>query len=123
MRLPWVDEEFLQTYDRVLNYLIDYGRRFLVPSTSLPLYLPHLDDLSDDGHERLLLNRALRSLDDVLATVPDLPSRPSRCYDPSVLPACLVVALLFDSVDLFLADTKGLVDRHRAIGLENRTAV
>ncbi|HZU14060.1 MAG TPA: ISAs1 family transposase [Chloroflexota bacterium] len=60
-------------------------------STSLPLLL---DDLSDDEREALLTHHALRSLADVLATVPDPRSCHGKRYDLPFLLTCLAAALL-----------------------------
>lgn len=60
-------------------------------STSLP---PQLDDLTDDECERLLMIDGLRSLADVLATVPDPRSRHGRRYDLPFLLTYLVAAML-----------------------------
>lgn len=76
---------------RVSTHPIDDGRSFPVQSTSLP---PQLDDLSDDERERLLTDATLRSLADVLATVPDPRSQHGRRYDLPFLLTCLVSAML-----------------------------
>jgi predicted transposase YbfD/YdcC len=62
-----------------------------VQSTSLP---PQLDDLTDDECARLVMMDGLRSLADVLATVPDPRSRHGRRYDLPFLLTCLVAAML-----------------------------
>jgi len=60
-------------------------------STALALVL---DDLADDTREALLTDRTLRSLADVLATIPDPRSRHGMRYELPLLLTCLVAALL-----------------------------
>ena len=75
----------------VSTHPIANGRSFPVQSTSLPL---RVDDLSDDERERVLTDATLRSLADVLATVPDPRSRHGKRYDLPFLLTCLVSAML-----------------------------
>lgn len=56
--------------------------------------VPVLDDLPDETREALLCDRTLRSLADVLATIPDPRSRHGLRYDLPLLLTCLVAALL-----------------------------
>lgn len=53
-----------------------------------------LDDLADETREALLADRTLRSLTDVLATIPDPRSCHGKRYDLPLLLTCLVAALL-----------------------------
>lgn len=55
---------------------------------------PLLDDLADETRDALLTDRTLRSLADVLATIPDPRSRHGMRYDLPMLLTCLVAALL-----------------------------
>lgn len=82
-------------------------------STPLPAVL---DDLSDDQRARLLLDTSLRSLMDVLATVPDPRSRHGRRYELSLLLTCLVAGLLcgcnsLDAVGLWCQEHQHLLRR------------
>jgi hypothetical protein len=54
-----------------------------------------LDDLSDETRDRLHADRALRSLTDVLASIPDPRSRHGRRYELPLLLTCLVATLLW----------------------------
>jgi hypothetical protein len=55
---------------------------------------PLLDDLADETRDALLTDRTVRSLADVLATIPDPRSRHGMRYDLPMLLTCLVAALL-----------------------------
>jgi predicted transposase YbfD/YdcC len=82
-------------------------------STPLP---PTFDALSDDERSSLLTNRALRSLTDVFATVPDPRSCHGKRYELPLLLTCLVAALLcgcnsLDAVGQWCGDHRSLLCR------------